>query len=217
MRQKKTELALYFLDRISGRFPNAKIELDFDRKDPWQLLVAVVLSAQATDKKVNEVTPALFAHFTSVHSFAKATPKQVEPFVKSLGFFRNKAKGIVGAAQKIVADFDGKLPKKREDLESLPGVGPKSAAVIVSNAFGEPAIPVDTHVGRVARRLGLTKNTDPNKVEKDLSKLWPKDRWIEAHHAFIWHGRRICKAPVPLCSECPVQESCPKIGVTKKK
>jgi len=208
--------ASYFLDQISNRFPNAKIELDFDRKDPWQLLVAVVLSAQATDKKVNEVTPDLFKKFPSVRAFAAVTPKQVEPYIKSLGFFRNKAKGIVGAAQKIVEDFGGRLPHERKILESLPGVGPKSAAVIISNAFGEPAMPVDTHVGRVARRLGLTKHADPNKVEKDLCKLLPRDRWIEAHHAFIWHGRRICKAPKPLCSTCPVDDRCPKVGVVKK-
>jgi endonuclease-3 len=210
---KKRQEALYFLDAISAHFPNAKIELDYDVKDPWQLLVAVVLSAQSTDVGVNRVTPALFKRFPNVKAFAKAEPEDVEPLIQSLGFFRNKAKSLVGAAQKIVADFGGKLPRSREDLESIPGVGPKSAAVIIANVFGEPAIAVDTHVGRIARRLGLTKHEDPNKVETDLTALLPKERLLEAHHAIIWHGRRICNARKPLCSQCPVEARCPKVGV----
>lgn len=205
--------ALYFLDTICAYFPEAKIELCFDKKDPWQLLVAVALSAQTTDKAVNKVTPVLFEAYPTVQDFAKATPEEVEPYVKTLGFFRNKAKNLVLAARMIVKDFKGKIPKDRALLETIPGVGPKSAAVIIANAFGVPAIAVDTHVGRVARRLGLTKNTNPSKVEADLTKLFPKERLLEAHHALIFHGRRICHARRPNCLECPVTKKCPKIGV----
>jgi len=206
--------ALWFLDTLSARFPEAKIELNYHKKDPWQLLVAVVLSAQATDKKVNEVTPALFKAFKNVQAFAQATPQAVEPYVHSLGFFRNKSKSIVGAARMIVEQFGGRLPRERALLEQIPGVGAKSAAVIIANAFGEPAIAVDTHVGRVARRLGLTKEKDPSKVEAELTALWPRDRLIEAHHVLIWHGRRICFARKPACSTCPVNGRCPRVGVT---
>jgi len=212
--KKQQKNAVYFLDQISHRFPDAKIELKYDEKDPWQLLVAVVLSAQSTDVGVNKVTPRLFARFKNVQAFAKAESGQVEPFIQSLGFFRNKAKSLVAAARKVVADFQGAVPGDREKLEQIPGVGPKSAAVIMANAFGEPAIAVDTHVGRIARRLGLTKQKDPSKVEIELEKLLPKARWIEAHHAFIWHGRRICVARKPCCTQCPVTERCPRVGVT---
>jgi endonuclease-3 len=210
---QNTRNAIWFLDRLSARFPEAKIELNYDARDPWQLLVAVVLSAQATDKKVNEITPALFKAFKNVEAFAKATPSEVEPYVHSLGFFRNKSKNIVGAARMLAQQFGGRLPRERALLEQLPGVGAKSAAVIVANAFGEPAIAVDTHVGRVARRLGLTKETDPSKVEATLTALLPKERLIDAHHVFIWHGRRICFARKPACSTCPVNERCPRVGV----
>ncbi|MEI6791231.1 MAG: endonuclease III [Myxococcaceae bacterium] len=202
--------ALYFLDAICARFPEAEIELCFDKKDPWQLLVAVALSAQTTDKAVNKVTPALFEAYPTVREFAQTTPEEIEPFVKTLGFFRNKSKNLVLAARMIMKEFGGEIPKERALLESIPGVGPKSAAVIIANAFGVPAIAVDTHVGRVARRLGLTKNTDPSKVEADLTKLFPKERLLEAHHAFIFHGRRICHARKPNCIECPVLTKCPK-------
>lgn len=208
------ERALYFLDTLSTHFPNARIELDYDFRDPWQLLVAVVLSAQSTDVGVNKVTPRLFEQFPSVQDFARAEADEIEPFIRSLGFFRNKAKSLAGAARKVVSEFGGKLPESREALESIPGVGPKSAAVIIANVFGEPAIAVDTHVGRIARRLGLTKHSDPNKVEADLTALWPKARLLEAHHVLIWHGRRICHARKPLCSTCPVESKCPKVGVT---
>lgn len=207
---KTKSQALYFLDAICARFPEAQIELCFDKQDPWQLLVAVALSAQTTDKAVNKVTPALFEAYSCVREFAQATPEEIEPFVKTLGFFRNKAKNLVLAARMIVKDFESQIPKERVLLENIPGVGPKSAAVIIANAFGVPAIAVDTHVGRVARRLGLTKNTDPSRVEADLTKLFPKERLLEAHHAFIFHGRRICHARKPNCPECPVYKKCPQ-------
>lgn len=209
--QKKHALAI--LDGVTGQFPDAKIELCFDTSDPWQLLTAVVLSAQCTDVKVNKATPALFAKFPNVVAFAKAKPEDVEPYIESLGLFRSKAKYLVNAAKRIVEEFDGKVPQSRAVLETLPGVGSKSAAVIVANAFGKQAIAVDTHVGRVSRRMGLTTHKDPSKVEKELTFLLPEPRLLEAHHAFIWHGRRICHARKPECSKCPVQEICPKIDV----
>lgn len=206
--------ALYFLNKITERFPDAKIELDYHRDDPFTLLVAVMLSAQTTDVNVNKATPALFKAYKDVYAFAKAKPEDIEPYVRSLGFFRNKAKAAVAAARRIVDEFGGEVPHDRAILETLPGVGAKTAAVVIANAFGEPAIAVDTHVSRVAHRLGLTKETNPSKIEADLTSLLPRKRLVDAHHAFIWHGRRICKARKPLCSLCPVQDRCPKIGVT---
>ena len=209
--------ALYFLDKICERFPDAQIELNYNRNDPFTLLAAVVLSAQTTDVNVNKATPKLFEAFPDVYAFAKATPEEVEPYVRSLGFFRNKAKALCAAARIIVNEYGGKIPKERATLETLPGVGAKTAAVVVANIFGEPAIAVDTHVARISQRLGLTKETNPDKIERDLTKLLPRARLSDAHHAFIWHGRRICKARKPLCSECPVNDQCPKIGVVKAK
>lgn len=205
--------ALLILDALKDRFPEAKIELDFAEGNAWELLVAVVLSAQSTDAGVNKATPGLFKAFPDVYAFARARPDEIEPYIKTLGLYRNKAKSLVGAARKIVEEHGGQVPAARSVLETLPGVGPKSAAVIVANCFGEPAIAVDTHVGRVTRRLGLTKNEDPDKVEEDLTALLPRDRLLEAHHTFIWHGRRICAARRPKCEECPVEKLCDKVGV----
>jgi endonuclease-3 len=203
--------ALRILDGLCARFPDARCELDHD--GPWQLLVAVVLSAQATDVSVNKVTPSLFAAFPTVQAFAAVDADAVEPFIKSIGLYRNKAKNVVAAARRIVNDFAGVVPPAREDLESLPGVGSKSAAVIIANCFGVPAIAVDTHVGRVSRRLGLTKQSDPDKVEMELTALWPRDRLLQAHHTLIFQGRRICDARKPRCSECPVAADCKKVDV----
>lgn len=202
------------LERLILTYPNAEIELDFDHKDPWQLLVVVSLSAQTTDKKVNEVSKALFKKFPSVEHFAQAEAQDIEPFIKSLGLYRNKAKNLVLAAKKVVAEFNGKVPKQRELIESIAGVGKKTAAVIVANAFGEPAIAVDTHVSRISQRLGLTKETNPDKIERALMELFPKELWLKAHHTLIFHGRRICFARKPACSSCPILTLCPRIDVT---
>lgn len=212
MSERRRE-ALYYLNKITGQYPDARIELDYDERDPWQLLVAVVLSAQCTDKKVNEATPGLFRAFPDVYAFARASAEEVEPYIKTLGLFRGKARNLVASARTLVALYDGEVPSERPVLESLPGVGKKSAAVIVANVFGQPAIAVDTHVGRVTRRMGLTTNTNPDKVEQDLTALFPKKRLLEAHHAFIWHGRRICHARRPTCEVCPVRRKCPRVGV----
>jgi endonuclease-3 len=211
--KKQKERALRILDALCARFPDAQCELLHDPADPWQLLVAVVLSAQATDVSVNKVTPALFAAFSRVQAFAAAQPEDIEPYIKSIGLFRNKAKNIVAAARVIVHEFGGQVPSSRELLEMLPGVGSKSAAVIVANCFGEPAIAVDTHVGRVARRMGLTKETDPDRVEAALTALWPRERLLQAHHTLIFQGRRICDARKPRCSQCPVAAECRRVGV----
>jgi endonuclease-3 len=214
--QKQRNRALRILDTLRDRFPEAKIELESAPGDPWQLLVAVVLSAQSTDAGVNRVTPRLFQAFPDVHAFAGSEPAHIESYIKTLGLYRSKAKALVGAARKIVALHGGQVPRERALLEELPGVGPKSAAVIVANCFDEPAIAVDTHVGRVTRRMGLTKHTDPDKVEAELTALLPRARLLEVHHVLIWHGRRICHARRPLCSECPIERECPQIGVTIK-
>ena len=211
--QKEKQQAVVLLQRLIERFPNARIELEYKEDDPWQLLVAVCLSAQITDKQVNRATPALFVAYPTVIAMAQAQPIDIEPYVHSLRFFRNKARNLVLAARAVVQKHNGQVPRSRKQLQQLPGVGPKSAATIVSNAFGEQAIGVDTHVGRIARRLGLSTSQNPNRVEADLTALLPKNRLLQAHHTLSWQGRRICHARKPACGQCPVQALCPRIGV----
>ena len=206
--------ALFVLERLIATYPNAEIELDYKRTDPWQLLVVVSLSAQSTDKKVNQISPARFERFNNVRAFAEAEATEIEPYIKTLGLYRNKAKHLVLAAKKIVEQFGGEVPENRADLESIAGVGKKTAAVIIANAFGEPAIAVDTHVSRISQRLGLTKEKDPDKIETALMELFPKNLWLKAHHTMIFHGRRICFARKPWCSQCSVRDLCPRIGLT---
>jgi endonuclease III len=210
--KEKKVLANYVLRQLKKTFPNAQIELEYKKNDPWQLLAVVMLSAQTTDKKVNQISVALFDRFKSVRDFANARSAEVEPYIKSIGLYRNKARNLVLAAKKIVAEFKGKVPKERSLLETLPGVGRKTSAVVVANAFNTPALAVDTHVSRVAKRLGLTALKDPNKIEEELTELFKKDL-ILAHHALILHGRYICIAKKPRCSICPLSKKCPKIGV----
>ena len=210
---KTKNLANFVLRTLEKTFPDAKIELNFRYNDPWQLLVVVALSAQTTDKKVNEISPKLFERFKTVEDFACAEAKDVEPYLKSIGLFRNKAKNLVLAAKKVVEQFHGQVPRERRLLETIAGVGQKTSAVIVANAFGIPAIAVDTHVARVAFRLGLTDKHDPPKIEDELTKLFAQNQLISAHHTFIFHGRRICLAKKPKCSICPLEKRCPKNGV----
>jgi endonuclease III len=210
----RKSLANFVLKKLKIIFPEAKIELTYDKQDPWQLLVVVVLSAQTTDKKVNQISPALFARFKSVKHFAAAKPKDIEPYIKAIGLYRTKANNLVRAARQIMAEFHGQLPTSRESLDTLPGVGRKTSGVIVANAFNIPALPVDTHVARVSKRLGLTHETNPDKIEDDLSSLFSKKDLIDVHHLLIFHGRRICLARKPHCSVCPLNEKCPRIGVT---
>jgi endonuclease III len=199
------------VDRLARAMPDARIALEFE--DDLELLVSVILSAQSTDAGVNRATPALFARYRTAADYAAAAPEELWPFIRSLGLYRNKAKAIVAAMAAIAAEHGGRVPRTREALEALPGVGRKTAGVVLVHLGAAHAFPVDTHVGRVARRLGLTRHEDPSKVERDLMALVPEERWGEAHQLFVWHGRRTCDARRPACSRCPVEELCPKRGV----
>lgn len=188
-------------------YPQAKCTLD--HQDAWQLLVATILSAQCTDERVNLVTPALFARFSGVAAMAAAEPEELIKFIRSTGFFRNKAKSILGAAQALVERHSGQVPAKLEELVKLPGVGHKTANVVLGDAFGIPGITVDTHVGRVAKRLGFTQEDDPVKVEFELMELVPQERWTLFSHQVILHGRSLCQAKKPRCLQCPLLPHCP--------
>jgi endonuclease-3 len=199
------------IDRLDQQMPEAKIALHYHTE--LELLVSVMLSAQCTDAVVNTVTPALFARFPSAQAYARSSPAELEGYIKRVGLFRSKAKNLHAAMSRIASEHGGRLPRTREELNELPGVGWKTAGVVVNHAFGTPAFPVDTHVGRVSRRLGLTRQEDPDKVEEDLSRLLPPERWGRAHQLIIWHGRRTCEARKPRCGECVVAELCPSAGV----
>src|SRR2546421_4484113 len=202
-------------------YPGARCELDF--KNPLQLLIATILSAQCTDKRVNMVTPALFARYRQAKDYAQARPAELERAIKSTGFFRSKTKSIRGATSTIVQKFGGRVPDSMEKLRELPGVGRKTANVILGNAFGiNEGIVVDTHVIRLSQRLGLTKQKDPEKIEQDLMELVPKNHWAVWSHWLIWHGRRRCYARKPDCANCEVFRFCPsgkvflRTGVARK-
>jgi endonuclease-3 len=190
----------------------AEADCALTHKNVWQLLVATILSAQCTDERVNKVTPGLFRRFRSIKAFAKAPQEEIEQEIHSTGFFRNKARSIQGAARALLADHKGKVPQEMDALTALPGVGRKTAHVVRGTFFGLPAITVDTHVGRLSRRLGLTRQTDPVKVERDLEKLLPPEDRTFTSHALIWHGRRICHARKPACSACGMAGFCPSAG-----
>jgi endonuclease III len=191
-------------------YPDAHCELDFTT--PLELLVATVLSAQCTDKRVNMVTPALFAKYRSPEEFAGADRAELESLIASTGFFRAKANSIIGLAQRICADHGGEVPASLDDLVKLPGVGRKTANVVLGNAFGVPGLTVDTHFGRLARRFGWSTHTDPVKVESDVALLLPKQEWTTLSHRLIWHGRRICHSRKPACGACPLAALCPAFG-----
>ncbi len=181
-------------------YPDAHCELDYHA--PHELLIATILSAQATDVAVNKATPLLFKKFPKPIDYTKVSPQEIEPFVKSLGFFRNKAKSIHGAMKMIMEQFQGKVPQTMDELLQLPGVARKTANVVLGNAFGvNVGVVVDTHVIRLSNRLGLTKQTDPKKIEPDLMALFPQEHWTMLSHLLIWHGRRCCKARNALCSQ----------------
>jgi endonuclease III len=192
------------LDRL---FPSAECALL--HKNPFQLLVATILSAQCTDERVNKVTPGLFAKYPDARAFAALDPQQLEEDIRSTGFFRNKAKNIIGASREIVGKFQGKVPSKMEEMLTLPGVARKTANVVLGTAYGIPTgVVVDTHVFRIARRLKLSEGKTPENVEQDLIKLVPQDRWISFAHQVIWFGRKICPARNPQCAECPLESLC---------
>lgn len=195
------------LDELKKMHPDAGCELNYGT--PFELLVAVILSAQCTDKRVNEVTEKLFKIYNDPEQYATMTPAELEPLIHSCGFFHNKAVNIIGAAKGIVDRFGGEVPKTMAELTSLPGVGRKTASVVMTVAFDEPAMPVDTHVFRVSGRLGLSHGKNPEQMEKDLKDLYPPSDWNIVHHTLIFHGRYICKALRPNCSECTLTEYCP--------
>ncbi|MDY0041104.1 MAG: endonuclease III [Desulforhabdus sp.] len=198
---EKVEAILPVLDR---HYPEAKCTLNFS--NPLELLVATILSAQCTDERVNQITPGLFKRYPGAESFATAKLSELEARIRPTGFFRNKAKNIRECCRILVERFSGQVPADFATLVQLPGIGRKSANVILANAYQIPGIAVDTHVGRVAQRLGLTTHRDPGKIEKDLVKLIPTSRWILFSHQLIQHGRRICLAQRPKCAECPLRE-----------
>jgi endonuclease-3 len=210
---EKRARAREIVDRLERAMPDVRIALEF--RDDVQLLVSVVLSAQSTDAGVNRATPALFAAYPDAAAYARAEPEDLWPYIRSLGLYRNKAKALVAAMQAILREHGGRVPRTREALEALPGVGRKTAGVVLLHLGAAHAFPVDTHVGRVSRRLDLTRQLDPDRVEEDLMALLPEERWGAAHLLFVWHGRRTCIARAPACSRCAVADLCPKRGVPK--
>ena len=204
--------ASQLLDRLLARYPDAHCALDF--RNAFELLCATILSAQCTDKRVNMVTPALFARYPDARSLAAARQEDVEELIKSTGFFRNKARSLIGMATAVVERHGGEVPADMDALVVLPGVGRKTANVILGNAFGRnDGIVVDTHVTRVSNRLGLTAESDPVKIEKDLMPLFPQERWTLLSHLFIEHGRQICVARSPKCPQCPLADICPSANI----
>ena len=199
------------LDLLRETYPDAQTELS--HRNPFELLISTILSAQATDKSVNAATPALFERYPDAPSMAQATPDDLEPLIKRIGLYRNKAKNCVATAKALSERFGGEVPEDFEAMLSLPGVGRKTASVVLANAFGRPAIAVDTHVGRLSRRLELTQATNPDKVQTDLEATFPEDSWIFLHNALIFHGRRVCLARTPLCTVCPLSDLCPSSTV----
>ncbi|MGW3986101.1 endonuclease III [Streptomyces sp. NPDC004830] len=191
-------------------YPYAHPELDFD--NPFQLVVATVLSAQTTDLRVNQTTPALFARYPTPEDLAAANPEEVEEILRPTGFFRAKTKSVIGLSKALVEEFDGEVPGRLEDLVKLPGVGRKTAFVVLGNAFGRPGITVDTHFQRLVRRWRWTAETDPDKIEAAVGALFPKSDWTDLSHHVIWHGRRICHARKPACGACPIAPLCPAYG-----
>src|SRR5579862_2198063 len=195
------------LRRLDQLYPEVTCALT--HSSAWELLVATILSAQSTDVNVNRVTPELFRKYPTVQDFAALKPEQLEPDVRSTGFFRNKSKSVVGAAKKIVSDFGGEVPDNMDDLLTLPGVARKTANVVLGTWFKKNVgVVVDTHVHRISRRLELTKNNDPKKIEQDLMKIIPQQKWTLFSHQIIWHGRKLCIARSPKCVECPLENIC---------
>jgi endonuclease-3 len=194
------------LKLLDEHYRDAHVTLDFTK--PLQLLVATVLSAQCTDVRVNQVTPAIFKKYPTAADYADAPLEELEQAIYTTGFYHQKAKSIKAICQALVAQFDGRVPAALDDLVKLPGIGRKTANVILGNAYSTPGIVVDTHMGRVSQRLGLTRQQDPVKIEFDLMPLVPKERWVKFSHQMIWHGRQICTAKKPDCPHCPLLPYC---------
>ena len=192
------------LDALEGLYPEAQAELHFT--NPYETLIATILSAQCTDRRVNQVTEPLFRLYPDAFAMAKLTLEELEPHIKSCGLYHNKAKNIVAASRALVEQYNGEVPCDRKKLMALPGVGQKTAGVVLLAAFGDDQIPVDTHVFRVSRRIGLADATTASGVEKQLRDVLPRERWSHAHHLLIWHGRRCCSARRPECERCPLND-----------
>jgi endonuclease-3 len=205
--EQKKERVQKIIGILKKTYPDAKCTLDFTT--PHQLLVAAILAAQCTDERVNQTTPALFKKYPSVEAFANADQAELEEIIKPTGFFRNKAKAIIESARQIAADYNGRVPDDIDALTKLSGVGRKTANLIVGVAYGQPAVIVDTHVRRIAARLGLTSEKDPTKIEFDLREILPLEEMTHFNHLIVAHGRAICKAPTPLCEQCPLLDLCP--------
>lgn len=206
-RATDADRAAEILERLDDAYPDARIELEFD--GPLQLLVATILSAQSTDKRVNEVTPDLFRLYPDARAFAGADREELEEAIRSTGFFRQKAKHIQQACRRLVEEHDGEVPADMDALTALPGVGRKTANVLLAGAFDEPGIAVDTHCKRVSNRLGLVASDDPVAIEARLGELFPEGRWTDVSRLFIWHGRYTCKARTPRCEDCVLPDVCP--------
>jgi endonuclease III len=195
------------IQRLDATYPGVTCALT--HRNPWQLLVATILSAQCTDERVNKTTPALFEKYPTPQDLARKKPEDIEPDIRSTGFFRNKSKSIVGAAKKVVADFGGEVPQEMDQLLTLPGVARKTANVVLGTWFKKnEGVVVDTHVHRISRRLELTASDDPKNIEQDLMKIIPRERWTDFSHEVIWHGRKLCVARSPKCAECPLETIC---------
>ncbi|MDR8019248.1 endonuclease III [Nesterenkonia aerolata] len=199
------------IDRVLGQtYPYAVAELDFE--NPFELLVATVLSAQTTDVRVNQTTPELFRRWPDAHAMAVADERELSEVIRPTGFYRSKAKSLLGLSHALSEDHDGEVPGTVEELVRLPGVGRKTAFVVLGNAFGRPGLTVDTHFGRLARRLGFTEQEDPVKVEREVGELFEPKQWTMLSHRLIFHGRRICHAKRPACGACPIARWCPSYG-----
>lgn len=196
---------------LKQTYPEAKTALRFS--SPLELLIATILSAQCTDERVNKVTETLFARYPSAKAYADADLAELEEDIRSTGFFRSKAKNIKACCELLENKFHAQVPDRMEDLTQLAGVGRKTANVVLGNAFSIPALVVDTHVKRVAARLGLTRQKDPDKIEQELNEIIPQEEWIQFSHLLIFHGRQICKAPKPLCPKCPLARLCPSYSL----
>ncbi|MEZ4422779.1 MAG: endonuclease III [Gemmatimonadota bacterium] len=207
-RKALRERAATLYELLQAQYPDAHCALD--HRNAYELAAATILSAQCTDERVNQVTPALFARYPAVDDLAAARPEELEEIIRSTGFFRNKAKNLIGMASAVVERHGGALPREMDALTTLPGIGRKTANVILGNAFGiDEGVVVDTHVGRLSGRLRLTRHTDPVKIERDLMDLFPRERWTMLAHLLIFHGRQVCVARTPRCRECVVAHLCP--------
>ena len=206
---RKNARAIYRI--LTKTYPEIRCELDY--KNPLELIVAVVLSAQCTDKRVNQITPPLFKKYRSAKDYAKAPLPEIEEFIYSAGFHRAKARHLKGLGAKLVEEFNGEVPATLEELITLPGVGRKTANVVLGHAFNIPGITVDTHFGRLSRRFEWTTSTDPVKVEFEVGELIPEKEWTNLSQRMIWHGRRICHSRKPACGACPVAKICPSVGI----